>query len=218
MLTPIYQTTNGNAEDDSILEVEVTRPERRKQRGLFQTIDNAGMHLKDLAAKANKRSVAASQAGNQRTKSLLYRCQSSTFMSLYIIYRAYRGFFVILPAVFREVFRQLEESQIVNVDPFGEDSSGNGTDGDVQEPPVRKRTRLTVSVLAAVLTASYVGSGAIRVFGKFLRTLVNTSSVEVSLEAAADEMVANEGNLLNSVGGKGAGETGAISTEWKVDK
>ena len=41
---------------------------------------------------------------------------------LYIVYRGYEGFFVILPTVFREVFRQLEESNVA-VDAFGENDN-----------------------------------------------------------------------------------------------
>ena len=83
---------------------------------------------------------------------------------LYIVYRGYEGFFVILSTVFREVFRQLEESNVA-VDAFGESDNQVATE---QQPPTRLRTRFTVSILSAILTLSYVVSGAVRVMGKLV--------------------------------------------------
>ena len=99
---------------------------------------------------------------------------------LYIFYRGYRGFFVILPAVFREVYRQLDESDLV-MDAYGdddekeEDEKEHALTADAgqqvspqqqQQPPARWRTRITISVLSMVLTSSYVFSGAFRVIGE----------------------------------------------------
>lgn len=86
---------------------------------------------------------------------------------LYIIYRGYRGFFVILPAVFREVYQQLEESDLV-MDAYGdEDATEKNGGGEVGEKkPLRLRTRITTSILSSILTMSYVVSGALRVLGK----------------------------------------------------
>ena len=115
----------------------------------------------------------------------------------YIIYRGYRGFFVILPAVFREVYRQLEESQVV-VDVYGDDEGeeekklGISNAEQQQQEPMKLRTRITISILSGLLTASYVVSGAFRVLGAFIKTFTNTTSVESSFEAAADEVVSNE--------------------------
>jgi len=127
---------------------------------------------------------------------------------MYIIYRGYRGFFVILPAVFREVYRQLEESDLV-MDAYGdeeeevENGGGGSSSGEVGEKkPLRLRTRITTSILSSILTMSYVVSGGIRVLGKFIQTLTNTTSVESSLEAAADEMADNEDKLAGRYKGK----------------
>jgi len=128
----------------------------------------------------------------------------------YIIYRGYRGFFVILPAVFKEVYRQLDESSLV-IDVYGDDSNDNeekeyavnsNADNKQQEEqqPIRWRTRLTISVLSAMLTLSYVVSGALRVLGSFIKSFTNTLSVESSLEAAADEVAINEDKLRNKLG------------------
>ncbi len=87
---------------------------------------------------------------------------------MYIIYRGYRGFFVILPAVFKEVYRQLEESDLV-MDAYGDEEveDGGSSGGEVGEKkPLRLRTRITTSILTSILTMSYVVSGGIRVIGK----------------------------------------------------
>lgn len=89
---------------------------------------------------------------------------------MYIIYRGYRGFFVILPAVFKEVYRQLEESDLV-MDAYGDEEEEDGGSsrggGEVGEKkPLRLRTRITTSILTSILTMSYVVSGGIRVLGK----------------------------------------------------
>ena len=61
--------------------------------------------------------------GKSRVKSSLFRFKANALWMLYIIYRGYRGFFVILPAVFREVYRQLEESDLA-LDVFDEEEEG----------------------------------------------------------------------------------------------
>ena len=78
---------------------------------------------------------------------------------------------MILPAVFKEVYRKLEESDLV-VDVYGDDEEEereyavNANAGEKQQPPMRLRTRITISVLSAMLTLSYVVSGLLRVLGK----------------------------------------------------
>jgi len=66
-----------------------------------------------------------------------------------------------------------------------------------QQP--RVRTRITISILSGMLTFSYVVSGALRVLGKFIKTFTNTTSVESSFEAAAEEVVVNEEKLRNKL-------------------
>lgn len=136
---------------------------------LLQSIDKLGMQLKPLALEAHNKSAdiralnvnGASPSQGGMLRSILYSMKSNVLWMLYIVYRGYRGFFVILPAVFREVFRQLEESNVA-VDAFSDDNQGP------KEPqPMRLRTRMTVSILSGILTLSYVVSGAFRVLGKF---------------------------------------------------
>ncbi|KAL7465589.1 hypothetical protein ACHAXS_005904 [Conticribra weissflogii] len=224
-----FSTANGS---ESPVDAEITAaaaaadasPKPPQRGGLLQSIDNVGLNLKPLAIRAHERSLEYSNAANDKSptddgessandakksqvKSILFSLQSCTLWTLYLFYRAYRGFFVILPAVFREVFRKLEESQVV-VDAFGEDDDGfggiegggvdvdaNGNGNGKSQEPMRLRTRITISVLSSVLTLSYVISGALRVLGKFIQTFTSTTSVESSLEAAADEVVKNEDKL-----------------------
>jgi len=88
----------------------------------------------------------------------------------------------------------------VVVDAFGDDENENSAEGEgdvdfTSKEHMRLRTRITISVLSSVLTLSYVISGGLRVLGKFIRTFTSTTSVESSLEAAADEVVKNEDKL-----------------------
>jgi len=137
------------------------------------------MNLKPLAIQAyeksnaiNGESSSSKQTNDKQTslKSFLQRVKSNILWMMYIIYRGYRGFFVILPAVFREVYRQLKESDLV-MDAYGDDeeteSNIGGSGGEVGEKtPLRLRTRITISILSSILTLSYVVSGALRVLGK----------------------------------------------------
>lgn len=174
----------------------------------LQAVDNFGMNLKPWALNAYERSGkysndntnGAATGGDDkmvanRIKSILCKLQANVLWILYIIYRGYRGFFVILPGVFREVHRQLSESDVV-VDPYYGDDDVNA---DAEQESTKLRTRITVSVLSVVLTASYVVTGVLRVLGKFIKTFTSTTSVESSLEAAADEMAENDDKLLNNL-------------------
>jgi hypothetical protein len=144
----------------------------------LQTIDNLGMKLKPWALAAHDKSqqIRSRRIGNgingnsgqtgqgSMVRSILYSIQSNILWMMYIFYRGYRGFFLILPAVFREVYRQLEESNVI-VDAFDDESKQ--VSSSVEQQPMRLRTRITVSVLSGILTLSYVVSGLLRVFGEF---------------------------------------------------
>jgi hypothetical protein len=142
-------------------------------------------------------------------KSLLHKLEAIALWIAYIIYRGYRGFFVLLPAVFREVYRQLESSDL-DLDVYDDDDDNDNddrlaivattsnaiiNDQQQQQQSMKLRTRLTISILSIMVTFTYVLSGGLRVVGKFIKTFTNTTSIESSLEAAADEVVSNE-NVL----------------------
>jgi hypothetical protein len=154
-------------------------PERNS---LLTAIDKAGLSLKPQAVKTSQNIRTATSKG----KKALMIVQSCFLYSLFILYRGYRGFFVILPAVFRQVYNKLQTA----VDaPFVE---GNRGDNE----PMPWQSRVTVSVLAAVLTASYVLGGAFRVVQTFFRTIAKTSDVSGSFAAAADAQEINEDKIL----------------------
>lgn len=174
---------NGsNAVDEEVTEESST--------SFLGAVDNFGMKLKPWALSRYEKSLEYSSAtvngtdtnnttstkgsGDRsgKVQSFLYRIQANILWMLYIVYRGYRGFFVILPAVFREVYRKLEESDLV-VDVYGDDEFDNGKEYAVnanaekkQKEPIRLRTRITISVLSAMLTLSYVVSGFLRVLGE----------------------------------------------------
>ncbi|KAL7492607.1 hypothetical protein ACHAWT_001910 [Skeletonema menzelii] len=211
--SPLRSSTSSNGNTPSPFEEDITSPSSSVSSSsdsaisFLQAVDNFGMNLKPLAIQAYEKSnVINGESSNQSNntkqtslKSLFHRVKSNILWMMYIIYRGYRGFFVILPAVFREVYRQLEESDLV-MDAYGDEV---GDDGEVGEKkPLKLRTRITTSILSSILTMSYVVSGGLRVLGKFIQTFTNTTSVESSLEAAADEMADNEDKLAVRYKGK----------------
>jgi len=168
-------------------------------KSLFRALDQFGLSLKPRAVKAGAK-VARS---DKKFTKFVYLLQSCMFYSLFILYRGYRGFFVILPAVFREVYRKLETA--VDDRPFLDDdddkNDGGGSivaDDDINPATgkVRWRTRVTVSVLASIVTVSYVLGGAIRVLSRLFTSLIQTSNVSGSFAAAAMEQEANESKIL----------------------
>ena len=198
--------------DGAEVSTETSPGDNVESSSFLRAVDEFGMSLKPRALQAYEKSLtfdanatSISSApessvvnGDQvtsRVESLLYRAKANMMWMLYIGYRGYRGFFVILPAVFKEVYRQLEESDLV-LDAYEDEGAQNGADDPSEvDQPMRLRTRLTISVLSMILTASYVVSGLMRVFGMFVKTFTRTTSVESSLEAAADEVVSNEDKL-----------------------
>ena len=134
--------------------------------------NNGSSNINGTDTTATKTSVGTRR--NNRFKRTLYSLQSTILWVLYIVYRGYRGFFVILPAVFKEVYRQLGESNLV-VDVYGDDDddiekeyavNSNAVEQQPQQESLRLRTRITISILSAVLTLSYVVGGALRVLGE----------------------------------------------------
>jgi len=231
----LYSSTNKSGgtspSSDTTSSTDITKQSTASSSStsFLSSIDNLGMKLKPWAISAHEKSLTYSTNNNNnddnvngieknspflirydKFKSITYSLKSSLLWMTYIIYRGYRGFFVILPAVFKEVYRQLDESSLV-IDVYGDDSNDNeekeyavnsNADNKQQEEqqPIRWRTRLTISVLSAMLTLSYVVSGALRVLGSFIKSFTNTLSVESSLEAAADEVAINEDKLRNKLG------------------
>ena len=154
-------------------------------KNLFRVLDDFGQSMKPRALKHKETAEAETASVGRKIR---FTVHSSIFFTLFILYRAYRGFFVILPAVFREVYRKLETA--VDESPFVEDEAEAKSE---RLHPIR--TTATVSVLAGVVTVSYALGGALRVLGRFGRTLTNTSNVPTSFEAAAEQIIMNEDKI-----------------------
>eukprot|EP00567_Pseudictyota_dubia_P018644 CAMPEP_0197434148 /NCGR_PEP_ID=MMETSP1175-20131217/1920_1 /TAXON_ID=1003142 /ORGANISM="Triceratium dubium, Strain CCMP147" /LENGTH=260 /DNA_ID=CAMNT_0042962761 /DNA_START=80 /DNA_END=862 /DNA_ORIENTATION=- len=176
------RSSNSNEPEDA----EIVKS--GKGMTIMERIDSAGSKLKPMAIEAKEQSIAAS---DDRSKRILFTVKACVLFTLFALYRAYRGFFILLPAVFREVYAKMETAvQAPFVDE--EELDQNNRDVDPSTGTVRFRTRFTVSVLSAIVAASYVVTGLWKVLMKFVKTITNTSSVKDSFEAAADEVLANE--------------------------
>ena len=187
-----------------------------KTKSWLQTIDRAGLKLKPLAVEAKNKQES------ERYMQIWRQVQSSLLYTLFIAYRAYRGFFVILPAVFQDVYSKLESTVERNVfdddddidystTSTGVDDYGNGVQAmprnnnnnnnaavgtTINTSSKKLRTAITVSIMAAVVTASYTLGGAIRVVTQLLRSGTKTKCVPTSLEAAANQVMTNEEKIL----------------------
>ncbi|GKY91571.1 hypothetical protein MPSEU_000129000 [Mayamaea pseudoterrestris] len=156
------------------------------QQSILQVIDRAGLSLKPKAYRASEQANLA----DKRSKKALFLAKTCLYYTMFIFYRAYRGIFVILPVVFRQVYQKLGNAvESPFIDSVGKDDVNPATGR------VRLRTRITVSILASLVTLSYVIQGAFRVIMMFFRNLSKTSDVSGSFAAAAMEQEANERNL-----------------------
>lgn len=178
--------------------------------------DKWGLSLKPMALKAKSDAVASTQ----RWKSYLFTSKFCGILCLFIAYRAYRGFFIILPQVFREVERKL--SLTMNYAPFIDDDISTVTnkidarirgnpdssdsalaeDVDPKTGMIRPRTTITVTLLAAMVTACYMVRGALGVIYSLLKTGALKRDIREGFEAAADEVIANEERIMRVVGHK----------------
>merc|ERR1719410_3397969 len=136
-------------------------------KSVLNYIDEAGQRLKPTALKA--RDAANTMGPSEYKKRFLQNSKACFLLSLFIIYRAYRGFFVLLPAVFREVRRKLK----LTIDNPFDESINEDLDGDFDPKTgkLRFRASFTASFLAGILTMTYVASGALKVFLKFWKTI-----------------------------------------------
>eukprot|EP00529_Nitzschia_sp_RCC80_P029102 CAMPEP_0113456610 /NCGR_PEP_ID=MMETSP0014_2-20120614/8976_1 /TAXON_ID=2857 /ORGANISM="Nitzschia sp." /LENGTH=325 /DNA_ID=CAMNT_0000348069 /DNA_START=54 /DNA_END=1031 /DNA_ORIENTATION=- /assembly_acc=CAM_ASM_000159 len=215
------ETTSSPPASSTSTEIAATTP--APTTPLSTTIKDAAVKLlvklNDLGAsfkpKAQRASLNGSQAATKSAK-FGYGAMSCLYYSLFILYRAYRGFFVLLPAVFKQVYVQMEDAMkssnmaLIEAEE-NELKAEGGSEGDgeseVYIPRKTWRTRLTVSVLATVVTASYMIGGTVQMATNFFKTLTTSSSVPKSFEAAADGMVDYEskiGKISDGTGINGA--------------
>lgn len=160
-----------------------------KSESLLTVLTDYGQSLKPKAEKASANAYQADDKGRK----VLFTLQTCLYYVAFIVFRGYRGFFVLLPAVFRKVYTRLENAIDYELD---EDDRTVATSSSSTP---KWRTKITVSLLAGIVTASYVVGGMLRVFGKFLRTMTQTSSVKGSFEAAADQVEQNETRIRRRI-------------------
>jgi hypothetical protein len=170
-------------DDESIVQPEIIQAPsfptaNQKTTSLFEKINNFGMSLKPRALKLKQQQNDGISTG----KRWIITFQICALWLAYILYRAYRGCFILLPAVFRETYRKLESGMD---SPFVLDEQ---PDVNPETGKVRLRTRLTVSVLSAVVTFTYVIGGTVQVVMKFIQSAVASGSASSSLEAAANQV------------------------------
>jgi hypothetical protein len=178
-------------------------------KSFLQALDDLGRSLKGKAAAAS----ANTSGAKKQYQKYLYLLQSCLLYIAFILYRGYRGFFVILPAVFRETFSRLEAA--MDKSPFDDDddvsdvnfyATSSGSSSDVTSSKRGKvaqwRTRVTVSVLSSIVIASYVLGGIGRVVVRMLNTIRTGKGVSESFAAAAEEQENNEIKLFNKVSKK----------------
>lgn len=186
----IHLSKDSDAQNAEIIGKNSESNDAIDERTVFQKVDAFGSNLKARAAATNMK--AQSVVGNG-TEKILLTVKSCSLYSAFILYRAYRGFFVILPAVFQQVYRKMNDS--LN-DPFLDDSETAevGVVRTKTKAPVR--TAIIVSFVSFMVTLSYAITGAYKVLAMFVSTMTRTSKVEPAFEAAADEILTNENKIL----------------------
>lgn len=203
-----FQTRNDNLFYSSAVVYRTTvifsqTPSKTKSKSFVDILEQTGQRLMPMALEAKEQSMiirnqyttTMDKRFSHRAKSFLYSVKSCVLFSLFILYRAYRGFFVLLPAVFQQSYAKLKAA----VDsPFVEeeiilDNTLEGTeDINPRTGQVRLRTRVVVSILSMIVVTSFVINGALEVLGKFLSTIRKSRSMETSFEAAAEKVLINE--------------------------
>lgn len=101
---------------------------------------------------------------------------------LFIVYRSYRGFFIIIPAVFKEVQAKLTAGMV-------EAENELNADVDPQTGKLRPRSRAVISVGASIVTLIYsiktVASGVFFFFKSLGQAMAGTRK-EVPADDAAE--------------------------------
>jgi hypothetical protein len=178
------ETSPSTKESES---ASTTEDSSSSNKSLLTLLNEVGEKFKTMAQKSTSKGI---ESKNQSTK-ILYAAKACLFYTLFIIYRTYRGLFVLLPATVRQVYHQMEVVMNTgNLDMIENDDTDTTT--------VKKnswRTKITVSLLTSVVTISYICGGVLKLVSKFVRTMFKTSNVTKSFEAAADEMGNFEGRI-----------------------
>lgn len=189
------ESTNGSSTDST-------------EKSLLTLVNEIGNNFKVMAQK----STAKGYQCEDQNKKIMFAAKACLYYTLFIIYRAYRGFFVLLPATFRQVYRNMEAAMNtgnLSLEEIGYTESGK----DVTSGNSKWQTKVTVSILTSVITMSYIVGGVVKMLSKFVRTIAKTSDVPKSFGAAADEVMNYEGRIsrVGKVNGEGSVETNGLS-------
>lgn len=209
---------------------------------VMNQMDSVGVLLKPKAILYLNKAEQISTIKQQQLLKWRYLFQSCLFYSLYIFYRGYRGFFVLLPKVFQETFYKLETS--IAHTPFEVDDDNKQTTGLAKsylDSTSRTniaiwRTKITVSILSFIVVSMYVVSGIGRVMARMVSTMIRTSKsmsttssstnnndkntdigfiVSKSFAAAADEQERNEQVLYQNLVKSSLYDQ---NEDWKLDR
>ena len=195
--------TSSNS--DSSAAASTTTTTTSSEKSLWVLLNEIGNNFQGMAQRATKKGSES----DAQSKKIIYAAKGSVYYTLFILYRAYRGFFVLLPATFLQVYRKMEA--VMNTGNLSLDEIGVGDDAVGKSS--KWRTKLTVSILSTVITLSYVAGGLLKMTTKFLRTIAKTSDVSKSFEAAADEVMDFEGRIsrVGKINGEDGVDLGANS-------
>ncbi|KAG7359681.1 hypothetical protein IV203_034779 [Nitzschia inconspicua] len=210
----VNSVTEGLPATNTAPETSTTTTSNREREGILDLIDDVGQSFKPLAEKATAKGYQA----ETQTKKVLYAVKACAYYMLFILYRAYRGLFVLVPAVFRQVYRKMElamNSDLALEDDVDDDDYDAVADTSSSTTPekVSWRTKVTVSILASVVTMSYVFGAAVKMITKFVRTATKSRSIPKSFEAAADELVIYEDRVsrIGKINGDNKMEPGGFA-------
>ena len=193
---PTYAASSDPAPDEpaekitfgsSSGEIKIKSSPETDGKNLVEKMNDFGQSLKPKALEKMRQGSGE----NDKWKRLGLSAQSCILWALFLVYRAYRGFFVLLPAVFRETYRKLQYS----LDSPFTDEPGT-QDVNPETGKLRLRTRLTISVLSFMVTMTYVVGGTVNVLMKFFKMAFSSTSGPKSFEAAADEAELYENKIL----------------------
>lgn len=159
------------------------RSESGTTRSINSLLNELGLSFKASADEY----IRKSKETQLRSKRFGFALASSFYFVMFLLYRSYRGFFVLLPEIFRRVYDKLEST--VGADLSLEEKQIPGV------RPVTWQTKITVFILASVVTCSYFIGGVFRIASKFIASIGRTSSVPESFGAAAREAVDHENRI-----------------------
>jgi hypothetical protein len=157
-----------------------------KSKSINEVLSELGVSFK---SKAKETGLRAKEASTKKAK-ILNLLMSSMCYLLFFVYRAYRGFFVILPAVFKRVYAKLETA----VEDYALEERD---EAPAPTETVSWKTRLTVGICAIVVTGSFAMGGSIILIKTFVRAVLNTKSLPDSFDAVAD-VIESQGDEVKS--------------------